>query len=60
MIISILFLLQPGRLSRIMIISGAYSQVSQEYSLQEIRETQFMAIDRPKEHKSEYRYSKMV
>jgi len=29
-------------------ISGAYSHVSQEYSLNKIRETEFMAIGRPK------------
>jgi len=60
MIIFNLFLLHAASPSDIMTKSGAYSQVSQEYCLEKIRETQFTAIDRPKEHRSEYRYSKMV
>jgi len=54
------FFIDAGSSGRTIRTFGAYSQVSQEYPLQRIRETEFMAVSRPKEHESGYRYSKVV
>ena len=60
MIILNLFLLSPVSSPDIIIISGDILISLKNILLKEIRETEFMAISRPKEHRSEYRYSKMV